>query len=79
MKFPFNFCTQTDYLAKISTHKEIYDLYKIKPPKPEFISFHLWGEGLHVWKPGYKMDDMYTKIIQPDEKVSIYICISKLL
>jgi protoporphyrinogen oxidase len=55
-------------------HKEINDLYGINPPKPEFISFHLWGEGLHVWKPGYKMNETYSKMIQPDENVPIYIC-----
>ena len=56
-------------------HKEISDLFKIpEPPEPEFVKFHLWNEGLHVWKPGYKMNDMYDDIIQPDKDVPIFIC-----
>jgi protoporphyrinogen oxidase len=55
-------------------HKEIEDLYQIKPPDPEFIKFHYWKHGFHVWKPGNKMNDVYETIMQPDEKVPIFIC-----
>jgi len=56
-------------------HKEIKDLFKIpEPPEPEFLTFHLWNEGLHVWRPGYKMNDMYPKIQQPNKSVPIFIC-----
>lgn len=56
-------------------HKEISDLFKIpEPPEPEFVKFHLWNEGFHVWKPGYKMNDMYDDIIQPDKDIPIFIC-----
>lgn len=54
-------------------HKEIYNLFGIVPPKPEFISTHYWENGVHVWKTGYDMDELYPKILQPDIKQNIYI------
>jgi protoporphyrinogen oxidase len=53
-------------------HKEVKDVFGIEPPQPEFISFHLWTEGLHVWKPGSSIQAVTKRIINPYP--SIFIC-----
>jgi monoamine oxidase len=35
--------------------------------KPDSISFEYWGEGVHVWTPGFNYVENYSKIIQPLE------------
>ena len=55
-------------------HKEIKDLYQIDPPKPEYISVHYWDEGLHVWKPGFQMKQLYKQILQPEKDIPIFLC-----
>jgi hypothetical protein len=34
---------------------------------PDSISFEYWGEGVHVWSPGFNYLENYSKIIQPLE------------
>ena len=60
-------------LVKI-LHKEIYHLFGIEPPKPRMISTHFWENGIHLWKPGYDMDDEYNKMIKPNKSEEIYLC-----
>ena len=58
-------------------HKEINCLFDITPPKPKKVYFHYWNDaysGLHVWKPGCDIDEIYLQILQPDTKKNIYIC-----
>ena len=58
-------------------HKEINCLFDITPPKPKKVYFHYWNDaysGLHVWKPGCDIDEIYPQILQPDTKKNIYIC-----
>jgi hypothetical protein len=35
--------------------------------QPDSISFEYWGEGVHVWTPGFNYVENYSKIIQPLE------------
>jgi monoamine oxidase len=35
--------------------------------KPDSISFEYWGEGVHVWTPGFNYLENYGKIIEPLE------------
>ena len=35
--------------------------------RPDSISFEYWGEGVHVWTPGFNYIKNYSKIIQPLE------------
>jgi hypothetical protein len=35
--------------------------------QPDSISFEYWGEGVHVWTPGFNYIENYSKIIQPLE------------
>ena len=60
-------------------HKEIKRLFELpeEPPKPKKVYFHNWNDaysGLHVWKPGNDIDELYPKILQPDPKKNIFIC-----
>ena len=54
-------------------HKEIDDIFSIKPTKPEFISCHFWDDGVHFWKPGYSMNDSYFNIIKPFKDKEIFL------
>ncbi len=58
-------------------HKEIKVLFDIEPPKPKKVYFHYWNDGytgLHVWKTGNDIDEIYPKILQPDTEKNIFIC-----
>lgn len=55
-------------------HKEIEKIFGIDPPKPEFVSTHYWENGIHLWKPGYDMDEEYDKMLKPLNGEEIYIC-----
>ena len=55
-------------------HKEIEKIFGIDPPKPKFISTHYWENGIHLWKPGYDMDEEYDKMLKPIHNEEIYIC-----
>ena len=62
-----------DFLINV-IHKQIKDVFDIEPPKPEFISIHNWTDGVHFWKSGSNMDELYGKIIKPNKSKEIYIC-----
>ena len=62
-----------DYLIE-QLHKQIYDLYKINPPKPEAIYVHYWNSGFHTWLPGYNSENISNLIMKPHEDKEIYIC-----
>jgi len=55
-------------------HKEIKNIFGVEPPKPEFLSFHYWENGIHVWDTGFDMDEEYSKMIKPFNDKEIYIC-----
>ena len=55
-------------------HKEINSMFGIDPPKPEFLSTHYWENGIHLWKPGFDMDEEYDKMLKPYNDQEIYIC-----
>ena len=54
-------------------HKEINSMFGIDPPKPEFLSTHYWENGIHLWKPGFDMDEEYDKMLKPYNDQEIYI------
>ncbi len=57
-------------------HKEIKDIFRIRKeiPYPELVSFHLWENGCHFWKPGSDMDEIYDKMLKPIEGRKLYLC-----
>ncbi len=61
--------TNKELIAKL--HKEIDTLFKIKPPDPEFVKVAFWNEGVHMWKAGYDMKEVYQKILHPEPKIFI--------
>ena len=65
-----------DVLIK-EIHKEIKKLFDIEPPEPSEVYFHNWSNeysGVHMWKTGSDMNDLYPKIMQPDKDKNIFIC-----
>ena len=54
-------------------HKEIKELFNIDPPDPEYLEHYYWSEGCHMWKPGVDVEEVYTKLLQPNPKQKIYI------
>ena len=55
-------------------HKEIKELFGIKPPNPNFVSVHYWKGGLHLWKLGEDGQKVSKKVLKPDEGNEVYIC-----
>ena len=55
--------------------KEVKEVLGKSPPKPEFITSYYWSAGVHMWKPGEDILDNYNKILQPDNKKNIFICV----
>lgn len=54
-------------------HKEINHLFKLTPPKPEFIKTYYWSQGVHMWKPGLSVASTYAQVIKPFDKEKIYV------
>ncbi len=53
-------------------HKCVKDVLNKDIPKPEFITYHYWKGGVHMWKPGQNVNEVYQKILKPfDEKIYI--------
>ena len=55
-------------------HDEIEQLFSIRPPKPLFVTQHYWKGGVHLWKPTYNVDEIYSNILQPNKEKNIFIC-----
>ena len=62
-----------DYFVKL-IHKEIYDLFKIKPPDPEKVYVHYWNAGLNTWSPGFDSDVISEQVLKLYDDKEIYIC-----
>lgn len=61
-------------------HKEVKQVLGKSPPKPTFITSYYWNAGVHMWKPGYDMNEIHKKMLQPFDKEKVYIaneCYSK--
>lgn len=54
-------------------HKSVKEVLGKTPPKPTFITSYYWKAGVHMWKPGYDMNDIHKKMLQPFNKEKIYI------
>tara|TARA_Y100000389_G_C17445954_1_gene511611 strand:+ start:40 stop:1623 length:1584 start_codon:yes stop_codon:yes gene_type:complete len=54
-------------------HKEIKEVLGKTPPKPEFITSYYWSAGVHMWKPGHNVNEVYEKMLQPFENEKIYV------
>jgi hypothetical protein len=54
-------------------HSEVSKVLGITPPKPEFITYHYWSGGVHMWKPGQNIMETYNKIKKPFSNEKIYI------
>jgi hypothetical protein len=53
-------------------HKEIKEVLNKDLPKPEFITSYYWSAGVHMWKPGFNVKEVYKKILKPFEE-KIYV------
>ena len=42
-------------------------------PKPEFITHHYWSGGVHMWKPGQNVNEVYQTIMKPFKDEKIYV------
>ena len=69
-----NYNTLGDDFLIAAIHKEIYELFQIKPPDPEYISIHYWNEGVHLWNTMIHSKNTYEKILKPFPMKEIYIC-----
>lgn len=54
-------------------HKEVKLVLGKTPPQPEFLTYHYWSAGVHMWKPGQNVKEVYEKIIKPFETEKIYV------
>jgi hypothetical protein len=54
-------------------HREIKEVLGKTPPKPEFITYHYWSAGVHMWKPGISVKDSYEKMLRPFPDEKIYV------
>ena len=54
-------------------HKEIKEVLGKSPPQPDFITSYYWSEGVHMWKPGYDVKEVYEKIMKPFPEEKIYV------
>lgn len=55
-------------------HKEVENLFGIKPPEPQYTYYYYWSDGLGVWRPGYDSDKIYPQMLQPIDGENIFIC-----
>tara|TARA_B100001287_G_scaffold273441_1_gene276878 strand:- start:53 stop:1288 length:1236 start_codon:yes stop_codon:yes gene_type:complete len=55
-------------------HKEIKSVLKINPPKPLEYKVCYWKGGVHMWKSGKDMNQIYRKILKPFDDKQIYLC-----
>ena len=53
-------------------HKEIKEVLNKDLPKPEFITSYYWSAGVHMWRPGFNVKEVYKKILKPFEE-KIYV------
>ena len=67
-----NYKVSEEFLIK-TIHQQIYNLFKITPPKPDFFAFHYWENGIHVWKPNNDTDKLYKSTLKPDKNKEIYL------
>ena len=67
-----NYSISEKFLIK-TLHKEINSIYKISPPDPEFISVHYWENGIHMWKTGQDIDELYPSILKLNHEKEVYI------
>lgn len=54
-------------------HKEIKEVLGKEPPKPEFITSHHWSAGVHMWKPGNSVKDVYKRLLKPFLTEKVYL------
>ena len=62
-----------DELIK-AVHKEIHELFGIKPPEPDEVHVEYWENGCHFWDTGEDMNKVYDKILKPLDDKELYIC-----
>tara|TARA_Y100000591_G_C21823265_1_gene694951 strand:+ start:143 stop:1696 length:1554 start_codon:yes stop_codon:yes gene_type:complete len=53
-------------------HSCVKDVLGKEPPNPEFITYHYWKGGVHMWKPGQNIKQTYDKMLKPFEE-KIYV------
>ena len=54
-------------------HKEVKTVTGLDPPDPDFITHQFWTEGVHMWKPGFTVNEMYEKLKHPFSNEKIYL------
>ena len=54
-------------------HTEIKEVLGKNPPKPEFITSYYWSAGVHMWKPGFNINETYEKVLKPFPEERIYV------
>ena len=41
---------------------------------PDLLNVHYYPNGIHLWKLKVKGEEITEKIIQPDQKLPVYVC-----
>ena len=54
-------------------HTEVEHVLNKKPPPPEFITSYYWSAGVHMWKPGINVKEVYDKLLRPFPTENIYL------
>jgi len=54
-------------------HKQVKKVLGKDPPEPTMVVTRYWSAGVHMWKPGYKVNEVYDKILKPFPKEKVYI------
>ena len=54
-------------------HKEVKEVLNKEPPKPEFITSHYWSAGVHMWKPGHSVKEVYKRLLKPFPTEKVYL------
>ena len=54
-------------------HKEVKEVLGKTPPKPDFITSYYWRAGVHMWKPGDSVKDVYKRLLKPFPTEKIYL------
>ena len=66
----YNMCDKMYNLVE----KNLKEIFKnIKIPKPTYLRAHYWDYGTHWWLPQVDSSKTMEEIIQPDDKIPLYI------
>ena len=53
--------------------KKLKTVLKVNPPKPIEYQVCYWKSGVHMWKAGYNMEQLYRKVLKPFDDLNKFI------